>query len=158
MNNIHYVKIPQDIWEIKQKFMFGLTKRQLVCYGLGIGLGFPMFFLLKFTVGDLAISIVGMGLVAMPFILCSFSFKNGTTFDRYIKNMFRFLRSPKKRTYQSEDMFSAIERQLEYDRLYKLVDPENNRTILDYLNIYLNIAKNIFADFRKKVKRNGIKS
>lgn len=154
MNNIHYVKIPQDIREIKQKFMFGLTKRQLVCFGLGIGLGFPMFFLLKFTVGDLAISIIGMGLVAMPFILCSFSFKNGTTFDRYFKNMFRFLRSPKKRTYQSEDMFSAIERQLEYDRLYKLVDPENNRTIFDYLNI----VKNNFADFRKKVKRNGNKS
>ncbi|MCQ4021747.1 MULTISPECIES: PrgI family protein [unclassified Ruminococcus] len=152
MNNIHYVKIPQDIRAIKQKFMFGLTKRQLLCFGLGILLGFPVFFLLKFTIGDLAISIIGMGLVAMPFILCAFPYKGGT-FDEYFKNMFHFLRSPKKRIYQSEDMFCAIERQIEYNRLYKLVDPENNRNLIDWLNI----VKNNFANFRKKVKRNGNK-
>lgn len=134
MNNVHYVKIPQDIRQIKRKVMFGLTKRQLICFGLGIVLGFPMFFLLKFTVGDLTISILGMGIIAMPFILCAFPFKNGDFFDQYVMNMIRFMRSPKQRTYQSENMFVAIERQLEYSRLYALVDPVNNPDIYDLLN------------------------
>lgn len=153
LNNVHYVKIPQDIRDIKQKLMFGLTKRQIICFGLGILLGFPVFFLLKFTIGDLTISIIAMGLVAMPFVLCAFPYK-GNTFDGYFKNMIRFLRSPKKRTYQSENMFCAIERQIEYDRLYKLVDPENNRNISDWLNI----VKNNFANLRRKVQRNEHKN
>lgn len=151
MNNVHYVKIPQDIRNIKQKVAFGLTKRQLICFGSGIGLGFPMFFLLKFLIGDLTVSILGMGIVAMPFIMCAFPFKNGTYFDRYIKQMLKFLRNPRKRIYQSENTFAAIERQIEYSRIYKIVDPENNPDISDLINA----VKTKISNFRKKVKRNG---
>lgn len=30
----HYVQIPKDLNDIKQKFMFGLTKRQVVSFGI----------------------------------------------------------------------------------------------------------------------------
>lgn len=40
----HYVQIPKDLNDIKQKFMFGLTKRQVVSFGIGGILGIPLFF------------------------------------------------------------------------------------------------------------------
>ena len=43
----HYVQIPKDLNDIKQKFMFGLTKRQVVSFGIGGVLGIPLFFLTR---------------------------------------------------------------------------------------------------------------
>ena len=45
----HYVQIPKDLNDIKQKFMFGLTKRQVVSFGIGGVLGIPLFFLTRST-------------------------------------------------------------------------------------------------------------
>ena len=47
----HYVQIPKDLNDIKQKFMFGLTKRQVVSFGIGGVLGIPLFFLTRSTLG-----------------------------------------------------------------------------------------------------------
>ena len=45
MSQPHYVQIPKDLNDIKQKFMFGLTKRQVISFGVGIAIGFPAFFI-----------------------------------------------------------------------------------------------------------------
>ena len=42
-----YVSVPKDLTQIKTKFLFNLTKRQVVCFGIGILIGVPLFFLLK---------------------------------------------------------------------------------------------------------------
>ena len=65
MNNKHYVKIPKDLNDIKQKFMFNLTKRQVVSFGIGAVLGVPMFFLTRNTLG-LSGGIIVMGCCATP--------------------------------------------------------------------------------------------
>ena len=31
-----YVSVPKDLTQIKTKFLFNLTKRQVVCFGIGI--------------------------------------------------------------------------------------------------------------------------
>lgn len=59
----HFVKVPKDLNDIKQKFMFGLTKRQCVCFGIGIALGFPVFFLTRGVLG-LTGGIIAMGCIA----------------------------------------------------------------------------------------------
>ena len=40
----HYVQIPKDLNDIKEKFIMGLTKRQVVCFAIGLALGAPVFF------------------------------------------------------------------------------------------------------------------
>ena len=40
----NFVKIPKDLSLIKQKFIFGLTKRQAICFGIGLAMGIPAFF------------------------------------------------------------------------------------------------------------------
>ena len=41
----HYVQIPKDLNDIKEKFIMGFTKRQVICFGIGLVLGAPVFFL-----------------------------------------------------------------------------------------------------------------
>ena len=46
-----YVSIPKDLSRVKSKFLFNLTKRQVVCFGLGALIGVPAFFLAKDALG-----------------------------------------------------------------------------------------------------------
>ena len=36
-----YVNVPNDLSKIKTKIAFNLTKRQLICFGMGRPSGFP---------------------------------------------------------------------------------------------------------------------
>lgn len=47
----HYVQIPKDLNDIKEKFIMGFTKRQVICFGIGLVLGAPVFFLTKTAIG-----------------------------------------------------------------------------------------------------------
>lgn len=116
----HYVQIPKDLNDIKQKFMFGLTKRQVVSFGIGGAMGIPLFFL---TRGALGVSgaIFAMGVVAAPALICGLYKKNGIFFEQVVKNMFRYFKLPRKRTFRTVNLFESIERQLEYNRLKRLL-------------------------------------
>ena len=39
-----YVNVPNDLSKIKTKIAFNLTKRQLVCFGIGAAVGVPAYF------------------------------------------------------------------------------------------------------------------
>ena len=41
-----YVNVPNDLSKIKTKIAFNLTKRQLVCFGIGAAVGIPAYLLL----------------------------------------------------------------------------------------------------------------
>lgn len=77
----HYVQIPKDLNDIKEKFIMGFTKRQVICFGIGLVLGAPVFFLTKTAIG-MSGAIFAMGAVAAPAILCglykkmAFSWRN----------------------------------------------------------------------------------
>lgn len=45
----HYVSIPKDLNDIKEKFRMGFTKRQVICFGIGLAVGAPVFFLTRST-------------------------------------------------------------------------------------------------------------
>ena len=42
-----YVSVPKDLTKVKSKVLFGLTKRQLVCFGSGALVGVPLFLVLR---------------------------------------------------------------------------------------------------------------
>ena len=58
----HYVQIPKDLNDIKEKFIMGFTKRQVICFGIGLALGAPVFFAARNFVG-MSTAIVAMGIV-----------------------------------------------------------------------------------------------
>ena len=116
MSQPHYVQIPKDLNDIKQKFVFNLTKRQVVSFGIGIVIGFPVFFITK-SMLDLSSGIIAMGICAAPAIICGIYKKNGIYFEQQIKNMMRYFRRPRKRIYRNLTALSYIERQIECNRL-----------------------------------------
>ena len=51
MFEIAYVSIPKDLSRIQSKVLFGLTKRQVICFGAAALVGVPLFFLEKASLG-----------------------------------------------------------------------------------------------------------
>ena len=46
-----YVTIPKDLSRIQSKVLFGLTKRQVICFGAAAVIGVPLFFLSRGALG-----------------------------------------------------------------------------------------------------------
>lgn len=120
----HYVKVPKDLNDIKQKFMFNLTKRQCLCFGIGFAVGLPVFFLTRGFLG-MSIAIFAMGICAAPAILCGIYKKNGLYFDAIFKNMIRYFKKKRKRIYRTTSIFQCIERQQECSRLKIILNKAN---------------------------------
>ena len=120
----HYVSIPKDLNDIKEKFIMGLTKRQVLCFGIGLVLGAPVFFLTRNALG-MSGAIFAMGAVAAPAILCGLYRKNGVFLEKQVKFMREYFTVPRKRFYKSTNIFMSIERHIEYIKIKKkLADAE----------------------------------
>ena len=111
-----YVTVPKDLTKIKSKMLFGLTKRQLVCFGSAALIGVPLFFLSKGSMGTTPAALC-MILVMLPFFLFALYEKNGQTPEALLGNLIqcKFTR-PKKRVYQTNNAYSALEKQAELER------------------------------------------
>ena len=42
-----YVTVPKDLTHVKSKVVFGLTKRQLICFSGALVIGVPLYFLTR---------------------------------------------------------------------------------------------------------------
>lgn len=124
--NKNTVRVPKDLNDIKQKFIFGLTKRQVISFGTGFILGIPAFFLLKERAG-LTAGIIAMGCCAAPAVMCGLYKVNGVYFDRYIRNIFAFLKMPRKRIYRTHNAYKAIEMAMEYEKLKQILNKAEGR-------------------------------
>lgn len=120
----HFVKIPKDLAQIRQKFMFGLTKRQLICFGIGAAIGFPAFYIFNSFLG-LQAGCFALGIGAGPAIFCGIYKKNGMHLEQVVKLMVKFFKKPKERTYQSENSFEILNRQMEYNKLKTLLEEKS---------------------------------
>ena len=111
-----YIPVPKDLTRVKTKFLFNLTKRQLVCFGGGALVGVRLFFLLKGPLGNSSAAIC-MIVVMMPFFLFALYEKNGLPLEKYMLYFVRacFIR-PKQRPYMINNFYAALEKQDELDR------------------------------------------
>jgi len=114
----HYVKIPKDLNDIKEKFIMGFTKRQVICFGIGLVIGLPVFFLTRTALG-MSGAIFAMGACAAPAILCGLFKKNGVFLEKQVKFIFEYFTRPRKRYYKTTNIFECIERHIEYDEINK---------------------------------------
>ena len=61
-----YISVPRDLTRVKSKILFGLTKRQLVCFGTGALIGVPVYFFVR-SAGNLSLAALAMIVVMLPF-------------------------------------------------------------------------------------------
>lgn len=67
-----YISVPRDLTRVKTKVFFGLTKRQLLCFGAAALIGVPSFFLLK-SCGNLSLAAMGMVIIMLPLFFLAIS-------------------------------------------------------------------------------------
>ncbi|GHU91007.1 transposase [Clostridia bacterium] len=113
-----YVTIPKDLTKVKTKVAFGLTKRQLICFGAAAVVGLPLFFLTHGFIPTSAAAFL-MVLVMLPMFLFAMYEKQGQPLEKVLRNIIstKFTR-PRKRLYQTDNLYSALERQA---KLYREV-------------------------------------
>lgn len=121
MIKIAYVPVPKDLNAVKTKVMFNLTKRQLICFGSGIAVGLPIFFLCKSAMGNSAAAIV-MILIMLPFMLLAMYEKHGQPLEVVVKNIIQvcFIR-PKVRPFMTDNFYDILERQHKLDKEVKAI-------------------------------------
>ena len=47
-----FVSVPKDLTKVKNKIIFNLTKRQLICLGIAAAVGLPFYFLSRGLIGS----------------------------------------------------------------------------------------------------------
>ena len=128
MSSIAYVTVPKDLTKIKSKMLFGLTKRQLVCFGSAALVGVPLFFLSKGSMGTTPAALC-MILVMLPFFLFAMYEKNGQPLEVFLGHLIqnKFIR-PKVRIYQTNNLYSALVRQSQLEQEVKRIARKGRKT------------------------------
>ena len=122
-----YVTVPKDLTKIKSKMLFGLTKRQLVCFGSAALVGVPLFFLSKGSMGTTSAALC-MILVMLPFFLFALYEKNGQTLEVILGHLIqcKFIR-PKRRIYQTNNAYSALVRQAKLEKEVRAIAEKSGK-------------------------------
>ena len=111
-----YVTIPKDLSRIQSKVLFGLTKRQVICFGAAALVGVPLFFLAKASLGTTTAALC-MILVMLPFFLFAMYEKHGQPLEVVAKHIIqtKFI-APKERPYQTQNLYAVLERQRKLEK------------------------------------------
>ena len=123
-----YVTIPKDLSRIQSKVLFGLTKRQVICFGSAALVGVPLFFLAKESLGTTTAALC-MILVMLPFFLFAMYEKNGQPLEVFLGHLIqnKFIR-PKVRIYQTNNLYSALVRQSQLEQEVKRIARKGRKT------------------------------
>lgn len=127
-----YVTIPKDLTKVKSKVMFGLTKRQLICFGAAALTGVPLFFLLKALISTTAATLC-MIFVMLPFFFLAMYERHGQPLEviagHIIRSMFT---GTKERPYQTNNFYAAVERQIQTEKEVTAVVRKAKARAADY--------------------------
>ena len=122
-----YISVPRDLTKVKSKIMFGLTKRQLICFSVAALFGVPSFFIIKYFT-SVNTAVMGMVVVMMPFFFLAMYEKNGQPLEVVMKHMIEtvFIR-PRVRPYKTDNYYDALSRyaQAKRDVEKRLKDAED---------------------------------
>ena len=123
-----YVTIPKDLSRIESKVLFGLTKRQVICFGAAALVGVPLFFLSKGSMGTTSAALC-MILVMLPFFLFAMYEKNGQPLEVFLGHLIqnKFIRRS-VRIYQTNNLYSALVRQSQLEQEVKRIARKGRKT------------------------------
>ena len=149
-----YIPVPRDLSRVKDKVLFNLTKRQLVCFSVAARLGVPSFFLVK-QIAPVSTAAITMMIIMMPFFFFAMYEKNGRYLEVILKHFIEavFIR-PKERPYKTNNNYSALERYAHANdeivdlMMYSLaMHPERNKKnteVIDFDSLYKERKKTPF--------------
>ena len=104
-----YVPVPKDLARVKSKVVFGLTRRQIICFALAAVISVPPYFLTRNVLGQ---TLAGLLLVvlALPFFLLAMYEKDGLPFEQVVRNILRVKwLLPAERAYRTTNLFELLD-------------------------------------------------
>ena len=102
-----YVTVPKDLTKVKSKVVFGLTKRQLICFGGALLAGVPLFFLIRGRVPTSAAALI-MVFAMLPGFLLALYEKHGQPLEVVVRQIVECsIIQPQERHYQPNNRPSA---------------------------------------------------
>ena len=122
-----YVPVPKDLSKVKTKVAFNLTKRQLICLAGALGVGLPLFFLLKDSAGT-NLAAMAMIVVMLPCFLLAMYEKHGQPLEVVVRNVIqtKFTR-PKERPYRTENLYAVLEKQRNLEKEVSAIVKRTNK-------------------------------
>ena len=95
-----YVTVPKDLEKVKNKLVFNLTARQIICIGVGGAVGIPLYFMTKDALGSSGAATV-MVITMLPAFFFAMYEKDGLPLEKVLWNMFKVRHvRPGKRGYR----------------------------------------------------------
>ena len=106
-----FIQAPKDLTKIKSKLLFGLTRRQLICFGAGALVGVPVYFLTKGAMGN-STAVLLMIFVMLPMFLLAMYEKDGMSAEILLRNFIRSVFAwPSKRHYRTENLYGYLKKE-----------------------------------------------
>ena len=106
-----FVNVPKDLNRIKNKAVFNLTSRQLICFGTAAAIGVPVYIFTRGTIGDTAAALLMIGLM-LPFFFVAMYEKDGQPAEKVLKNIIRMkFYYPGTRPFKTENLYEILERE-----------------------------------------------
>lgn len=114
-----YVTVPKDLTNIKTKVIGSFTKRQCICFGIGVAIAFPVYFAVRGTIGQNAAFYILMAILA-PFFLVGTMEKNGMPLEKYLYYYIKHkLVNPPIRVCYYEPLYSFLGRMATEEEMRK---------------------------------------
>ena len=142
-----YTKVPRDLTRVKEKIIFNMTKRQLICFGLAALVGFPAYFYLKNVAGATTASLCMVFLMIPMFLLAMYE-KNGQPLEVLIMQVIRtkYLRCKKRpykqeKYYQKEQIECLNEKKSLEERIKTFLQKDSPKTVqqtIPYQKMYMD--------------------
>jgi hypothetical protein len=108
-----FVKVPKDLNAVRGKLALGMTKRQLICFGLGAAVGIPVYLMARNILGTDGAIFTMIGIMA-PFFFIALYEKDGQPAEKILRNLLRskFYR-PQIRIFTTTNLYKTIEREIQ---------------------------------------------
>ena len=124
-----YVDVPKDLTNIKTKFIGNFTKRQCVCFGMGIVVGFPGYFIIRSLAGTTPAFYSLIALMA-PFFLFGIMEKDGLPLEVYLLNFIRHrFAYPQVRLMENENIYEYVDEAVKRDKARKRLEKLNKKGV-----------------------------
>jgi len=124
-----YVDVPKDLTNIKTKFIGNFTKRQCVCFGMGIVVGFPGYFIIRSLAGTTPAFYSLIALMA-PFFLFGIMEKDGLPLEAYLLNFIRHrFAYPQVRLMENENIYEYVDEAVKRDKARKRLEKLNKKGV-----------------------------
>jgi len=100
-----FVTVPKDLTKVKNKLIFNLTRRQIICLGIAAAVGLPFYFLTRSAIGT-SNAATGMVLLMLPAFLFAMYEKDGLPLEKILKNIITTkYRRPGVRKYEMTNLY-----------------------------------------------------